>query len=78
MEKGMEVSSKDMKEVKMLHDKLMMLADKYEMSMDDLIEKCCGPEMEDSEEEGMEEEKGGVDRMKVKLILGKLQPKGEE
>lgn len=78
MEDQKEVSPKDMKEVKMLHDKLMGLSDKYGMSMDDLIEKCCG-EME--EEDGMEEDSGegeGVDRMKVKLILGKLGSKGEE
>lgn len=77
MEDKMEVSAKDMKEVKALHDKIMMLADKYDMSMEDLIQKCC----HDMEEDSMEEDEGereGVDKMKVKLILGKLGPKGEE
>lgn len=79
MEGGMEVSPKDMKEVKSLHDKLMSLADKYDMPMEALIEKCCG-EMEE-EEEGMEEEMpedDKVDKMKVKFIIGKMRPQGEE
>jgi len=80
MEKeGMEINAKDMKEVKMLHDKLMMLADKYEMSMEDLIEKCCGDMEEEDMEEGedMEEKKPVMDRAKIALIIGKMKPKGE-
>lgn len=79
MEEEMKISPKDMKEVKSLHDKIMALADKYEMPMDALIEKCCG-EM-DYEEEGMEEEMpedDKVDKMKVKFIIGKMRPQGEE
>ena len=81
IEEGMKVSPKDMKEVKMLHDKLMGLAEKYDMPMEALIEKCCG-EMEEEEEEGMDEEMPGkesspVDKMKVKFIIGKMRPQGE-
>lgn len=78
MKEEMKISPKDMKEVKSLHDKLMMLADKYEMPMESLIEKCCGDmEEEDSSEEEMPEN-DQVDKMKVKFIIGKMKPQGEE
>lgn len=78
-EKELEVSPKDMKEVKSLHDKIMALADKYDMGMEELIEKCCHDMEEDYSEEGSsDEDSGAVDKMKVKFIIGKMRPQGEE
>lgn len=78
-EDQMEVNAKDMKKVQQLHDELMALADKYEMSMGELLHKCCHPMEEEDMEEGedMEEEKPAMDRAKIALIIGKMKPKGE-
>ena len=80
MEKEMEMSPKDMKKVQELHGELMGLAEKYDMSMEDMLEKCCMPEEEEmEEEEGMGEARGKpeMDRAKIALIIGKMRPKGE-
>ena len=76
------MSPKDMKKVQQLHGELIAMAEKYDMSMDDLLEKCCMPaedEESDSEEEGMGEARGKpeMDRAKIALIIGKMRPKGE-
>jgi len=77
-ESEMEITPKDEKRVKMLHDELMSLADKYDMSMGDLIEKCCGMEEEEPEEEmDSEEEKEPMDKAKIALIIGKMRNRGE-
>lgn len=80
MEKEMDMSPKDIKKVQELHAELMGLAEKYDMSMEDLLEKCCMPEEEEEmEEEGMGEARGKpeMDRAKIALIIGKMRPKGE-
>lgn len=81
MEKELDMSPKDMKKVQELHSELMAMAEKYDMSMEDLIEKCCMPEEEEEmeEEEGMGEARGKpeMDRAKIALIIGKMRPKGE-
>lgn len=81
MEKELDMSPKDMKKVQELHGELMGLAEKYDMSMEDLIKKCCMPEEEEEmeEEEGMGEARGKpeMDRAKIALIIGKMRPKGE-
>lgn len=84
MEKEMDMSPKDMKKVQDLHGELMSMAEKYDMSMDELLEKCCMPEeeegMESEGEEEMDSEEGmghgkGMDRAKIALIIGKMRPK---
>jgi hypothetical protein len=78
-EKSMQISPKDMKKVQSLHDELMGLADKYDMSMEDLIGKCCGEhEAEESDEMESEEQSQPVDKTKIAFIIGKMRPKSEE
>lgn len=81
----MELSMKEKSKVRELHDQLMAIADKYEMSMEDLIDSAVegeAPEMEEEmgEEEAPEmgeEEKAGPDRAKIALIVGKMR-RGQE
>lgn len=84
MEKEMDMSPKDMKKVQDLHGELMSMAEKYDMSMEELLEKCCMPEEEGMESEGEEEmgseeegmgPKKGMDRAKIALIIGKMRPR---
>ena len=70
---------KMMMEAKKHVDALKMIAEKEGMSLDDLIEQCCG-DMEDEGEmegEGMEsedmgEEKPMPDKGKIALIIAKM------
>jgi len=70
--KDMEISTKDKAKVASAHSVIMDIADKYEMSMEDVIEKCCGEEEEEGIEEEMSEEKPSVDKAKIALIIGKM------
>lgn len=79
----MKIAPKDAEKVRQLHSELMAVADKYEMSMEELMDMAVegeAPEMEDEmesespameEEEDMEEEKP-MDRAKIALIVGKM------
>lgn len=77
-EKSMEISPKDMKKVQSLHDELMGLADKYDMSMEDLIGKCCGEHEAEESDELESEAAQPVDKTKIAFIIGKMRPKSEE
>jgi len=79
----MKIAPKDAEKVRQLHSELMAVADKYEMSIEELMDMAVEgevPEMEDEmesespameEEEDMEEEKP-MDRAKIALIVGKM------
>lgn len=74
----MEISAKDKAKVASAHAAIMDIADKYDMSMEEVIEKCAG---EEGYEEGgeAEEAKPGVDKAKIALIIGKMRGhRGEE
>jgi hypothetical protein len=83
----MEMSAKEKAKVRDLHDELMAIADRHEMSMEDLIDAAVEgemPEMEGGEEmeEGAEMEEApeqgqGPDRAKIALIIGKMR-RGQE
>lgn len=80
----MDLSMKEKSKVRELHGQLMAIADKYGMSMEDLVDSAVegeAPEMEEDmgeEEEGMEEEAGpGPDKAKIALIVGKMR-RGQE
>lgn len=80
----MELSMKEKSKVRELHGQMMAIADKYGMSMEDLVDSAVegeAPEMEEEmgeEEEGMEEEAGpGPDKAKIALIVGKMR-RGQE
>lgn len=78
-ESNMSISDKDLKKVKALHDELMSFADKYDMSMQELVGKCCGDhEGEESQDVEQEEESQPVDHTKIAFIIGKMKPKSEE
>lgn len=80
MSQEKEMNAKDLKKVQQLHAELMSIAEKYDMSMEHLLEKCCMPEEEDmkeSEGEDYEEEKSPMDKTKIAFIIGKMKPKGE-
>lgn len=72
----MQIKEKDRQKVEEAHGIIMDMADKYNMSMEDMIEACCG-EGED-EEEGSEYESEGegekppVDKTKIAFIIGKM------
>lgn len=79
----MKLAPKDAVKVRQLHSELMAVADKYEMSMEDMLELAMEgeePEMEEEmgepEEEGMEapamEEERPMDKAKIALIIGKM------
>lgn len=80
----MKLAPKDAVKVRQLHSELMSVADKYEMSMEDLLEMAMEgeePEMEqemgEPEEEGMEApamegEERPMDKAKIALIIGKM------
>jgi len=79
----MKIAPKDAEKVRQFHSELMAVADKYEMSIEELMDMAVEgevPEMEDEmesespameEEEDMEEEKP-MDRAKIALIVGKM------
>lgn len=80
MNEGKEINAKDLKKVQQLHGELMAMAEKYDMSMEHLLEKCCMPEEEDMKEyegEDSEEESSPMDKTKIAFIIGKMKPKGE-
>ena len=82
----MKIAPKDAAKVRQLHSELMSVADKYEMSMEDLLDLAVegeAPEMEDEEEADMEEapamgeyegeeEEKPMDKAKIALIVGKM------
>lgn len=76
---------KEKSKVRDLHDQMMAIADKYGMSMEDLVDAAVEgeePEMEEEmgEEEAPEmgeEEKAGPDKAKIALIIGKMR-RGQE
>lgn len=72
----MKLQAKDSAKVRALHDELMSIADKYEMSMEDLLEMAMEgeePEMEmDDESEDYSEEKPAMDKAKIALVIGKM------
>jgi hypothetical protein len=80
----MDISMKEKAKVRELHNQIMAIADKYEMSMEELLDSAVegeGPEMEsemEGEEEAPEMEAGpGPDRAKIAMIVGKMR-RGEE
>jgi hypothetical protein len=75
---NMEISAKDKAKVASAHAAIMDIADKYDMSMEDVIDACC--KEEGYEEEGeAEEAKPAVDKAKIALIIGKMRGhRGEE
>jgi hypothetical protein len=73
----MMIKEKDMAKVRSAHETLAEIADRYEMSVEDLIEKCCGEKEESEEdeeygEEPKEEGKPAVDKTKIAFIIGKM------
>jgi hypothetical protein len=53
----------------------MDIADKYDMSMEEVIDACCEEEPGQEEEDmagDMEEQKPAVDKAKIALIIGKM------
>lgn len=80
MDKAVQMSTKDKMRLDTIHEDLMGLADKYEISVEDLIdmamgEETQGDEMEESEmEEGDEEGSSGrgMDSAKVAMMVKKM------
>ena len=79
-DKAAEVSPKDKAKVATAHDTIMQIADKYDMSMEEIVDACCEEEQEQPEEDSVPEEKSPVDKAKIDLIIAKMRggPKGEE
>jgi len=74
----MKMAPKDAEKVRGLHGQLMAVADKYDMSMEELLELAMEGEMPESEEEESmemeepEEQSAGPDKAKIALIVGKM------
>lgn len=79
-DKAAEVSPKDKAKVAAAHATIMDIADKYDMSMEEIVDACCEEEPGQEEEDSAPEEKSPVDKAKVALIIAKMRggPKGEE
>lgn len=76
---NMEISAKDKAKVASAHSVIMDMADKYDMSMEDVIDACCKEEEGEMEEGESEEGKPSVDKAKIALIIGKMRGhRGEE
>lgn len=76
---NMEISAKDKAKVASAHAAIMDIADKYDMSMEDVIDACCEEEQGQPEEDSAPEEKPAVDKAKIALIIGKMRGhRGEE
>jgi hypothetical protein len=68
----MEISAKDKAKVESAHSVIMDIADKYDMSMEEVIDACCEEGEGEPEEDMAEEEKPAVDKAKIALIIGKM------
>lgn len=76
---NMEISTKDKSKVASAHSVIMDIADKYSMSMEDVIDACCKEDEGEMEEGESEEGKPSVDKAKIALIIGKMRGhRGEE
>jgi hypothetical protein len=81
----MDLSMKEKSKVRELHGQMMAIADKYGMSMEDLVDAAVEGEEPEMEEEmgeeapemAEEEEKAGPDKAKIALIIGKMR-RGQE
>ena len=75
-DKAAEVSAKDKAKVAQAHDVIMSIADKYDMSMEEIVDACCEEEDGQPEEDISPEEKPAVDKAKIALIIGKMRGGG--
>lgn len=81
MDKAVQMSTKDKMRLDTIHEDLMGLADKYEISVEDLIDMAMGEEtqsddMEESDMEEGDQEEGssgrGMDSAKVAMMVKKM------